>query len=616
MGQRLTMEDRHVVVREGGGVRPSTFCGVYDGHGGAVVARLAAEMLHDAFLHSLREGTGPREAFVRAYAVVAEAASVHALTGTTACTAWITDSDLTVAWVGDSQLALVTPAGPWLVTPAHRATEPGELARIRVMGGEVEGPYLMRGQHGVMVARAFGDTWFHPVGLVATPSIVTAGLPRAGTPYLVVLATDGLWDVVRPEAVADLFRECLQTAEGRASDYARLLVDLALTAGSSDNVTVVTVVDLPDEPDVSGIVDLPPGGRAGVDQTRERAPLRDGPRRDPPAPGRSRGGHCQGSRDPAGSGPLPARPVLGSLGDPTGQGAPDAAQAHAGESRRHPGSGRGYLLRRGAGDPPPWDRCAGAGAAAVAHGGATPGGAAQGGAGDDLAEGRGRLRADRSRRVRGRPRRRRDPPTRGVRKAPAGAVGRSEPVKPGRPAARGPVTIWTIGHGTRPLEELVRLLDAHGVRCLADIRTVPRSRRNAQFNRESLPAALQPAGIEYVHLADLGGLRRARPDSINTAWRNASFRGYADYMQTDAFREALAALVARARTRPTAIMCAESVPWRCHRSLVADALTARGVTVLHILGPERAEPHAMTRWARVRGTEVTYPGEGSTDDQS
>lgn len=145
---------------------------------------------------------------------------------------------------------------------------------------------------------------------------------------------------------------------------------------------------------------------------------------------------------------------------------------------------------------------------------------------------------------------------------------------------------------------------------------VPRSRRTPQVNRESLPAALQPAGIEYVHLAGLGGLRRARPDSINTAWRNASFRGYADYMQTDAFREALAALVTRARARPTAITCAESVPWRCHRSLVADALTARGVTVLHILRPERAEPHAMTRWAHVRGIEVTCPGEGPTDGES
>jgi serine/threonine protein phosphatase PrpC len=349
------MEDRHVVIREGDGGRPATFCGVYDGHGGAAVARLAAERLHDAFLGSLREGAEPREAFVLAYAAVAEAAAGHALMGTTACTAWITDSDLTVAWVGDSQLALVTPDGPRLVTPAHRATEPGELARIRSMGGQVEGPYLMRGQHGVMVARAFGDTWFHPVGLVATPSIVTAGLPRAGTPYLIVLATDGLWDVVRPATVADLFRECLLRAEGRATDYARLLVDLALTEGSSDNITVVTVADLPDDPDASEIVGIPPGEGVGVDQTRGRAPLRDHPRGDRPAPGRSPGRRRQRSLGPAGSGPLSARQALGGVGGPHAQGAPAAAQGHAGGSRRHPGGGRRHLLRWGTGDSPPRD---------------------------------------------------------------------------------------------------------------------------------------------------------------------------------------------------------------------------------------------------------------------
>jgi uncharacterized protein (DUF488 family) len=170
------------------------------------------------------------------------------------------------------------------------------------------------------------------------------------------------------------------------------------------------------------------------------------------------------------------------------------------------------------------------------------------------------------------------------------------------------VTIFTVGHGTRAADELVALLRAHGVVCLADIRTIPRSRRNPQFNRETLAATLPAAGIRYEHVPALGGLRRPRADSINTAWRNDAFRGYADHMQTADFRHALDALVREASVTPTAVMCAESVPWRCHRSLVADALTARGVLVRHILTTTRAEPHALTPWARVSGTEVTYPG--------
>ncbi|HEY3353141.1 MAG TPA: DUF488 domain-containing protein [Polyangia bacterium] len=170
-----------------------------------------------------------------------------------------------------------------------------------------------------------------------------------------------------------------------------------------------------------------------------------------------------------------------------------------------------------------------------------------------------------------------------------------------------PPLVLTVGHSTRSLEELIALLHAHEVRLLADVRTVPRSRTNPQFNRETLPAALAAAGIDYVHLPALGGLRHARPDSTSLAWRNASFRGYADYMQTPEFAAAVADLVARARGARLAIMCAEAVPWRCHRSLVADALTARGVGVEHIVSPKRRDPHRLTPFARVAGERVTYP---------
>ncbi len=151
------------------------------------------------------------------------------------------------------------------------------------------------------------------------------------------------------------------------------------------------------------------------------------------------------------------------------------------------------------------------------------------------------------------------------------------------------------------------MLVAHGIRRLVDVRTIPKSRHNPQFNRESLPASLHSAGIDYRHLAGLGGLRHAHKDSMNTGWRNASFRGYADYMQTAEFRENLNHLVQLASEAPTAIMCAEAVPWRCHRSLIADALIARGVPVLEIISAVKAQPHAMTPFAKVEGTQVTYP---------
>lgn len=168
--------------------------------------------------------------------------------------------------------------------------------------------------------------------------------------------------------------------------------------------------------------------------------------------------------------------------------------------------------------------------------------------------------------------------------------------------------LWTIGHGTRTVIALIELLHAHGIRRLVDVRTIPRARRNPQFNLETLPVTLGAAEIGYAHRPALGGLRRPRPDSVNTGWTNAGFRGYADYMETQAFREALARLLEEAREVPTAVMCAETVPWRCHRALVADALVARGIEVRHILSGTRAEAHVLTPWARVEGSRVSYPG--------
>jgi uncharacterized protein (DUF488 family) len=170
--------------------------------------------------------------------------------------------------------------------------------------------------------------------------------------------------------------------------------------------------------------------------------------------------------------------------------------------------------------------------------------------------------------------------------------------------------LYTIGHSTRTLDELVEALRSVGVGLLVDIRTIPRSRHTPQFNREALSAELPRRGVGYTHMQALGGLRKPRPDSRNTAWRNASFRGFADYMESPAFAAALGELRALARDAgPLAIMCAEAVPWRCHRSLVADALTAKGDTVLHILAPGKAHPHALTPWARVEADRVTYPAD-------
>jgi len=151
------------------------------------------------------------------------------------------------------------------------------------------------------------------------------------------------------------------------------------------------------------------------------------------------------------------------------------------------------------------------------------------------------------------------------------------------------------------------VLEAHGIQQLVDVRTIPKSLRNPQFGQDQLGPSLEQHGIRYIHLPGLGGLRHARKDSINTGWKNASFRGYADYMQTPAFADSLAELIELAAPTPTVIMCAEAVPWRCHRSLIADALTVRRIAVEHILSGVRAQPHAITPWAKVRGKRVTYP---------
>lgn len=166
--------------------------------------------------------------------------------------------------------------------------------------------------------------------------------------------------------------------------------------------------------------------------------------------------------------------------------------------------------------------------------------------------------------------------------------------------------VRTIGHSTHSIEEFFHILKAYSIEELVDIRTVPRSRHNPQFDRDSLPGSLAASGIEYRHMPGLGGLRRARPDSINTGWRNASFRGYADYMQTPEFKAALAELIELAREKQLAIMCAEAVEWRCHRSLVADALAARGIAVEHIHSAKRAKPHRMTPFANIVGAEIVY----------
>lgn len=169
------------------------------------------------------------------------------------------------------------------------------------------------------------------------------------------------------------------------------------------------------------------------------------------------------------------------------------------------------------------------------------------------------------------------------------------------------IVVFTIGHSTRSIEDFIALLRAHGVGRVVDVRTIPRSRHNPQFNRDQLSPALHRARIHYRHMPGLGGLRRARRDSTNLRWRNASFRGYADYMQTSTFKENLDRCIALAKRERVVLMCAEAVPWRCHRSLIADALLVRGIEASEIASRVRTQPHSLTPWARVIGTQVTYP---------
>jgi uncharacterized protein (DUF488 family) len=171
------------------------------------------------------------------------------------------------------------------------------------------------------------------------------------------------------------------------------------------------------------------------------------------------------------------------------------------------------------------------------------------------------------------------------------------------------LTILTIGHSTRPIEEFLELLRAHRVERLVDVRSIPKSRHVPQFNSDLLAASLKGKGVDYIHMKSLGGRRHGKKDSVNLGWRNESFRGYADYMASEEFRAGLARLLEMAREKRTAIMCAEAVPWRCHRSLVGDALLVRGVRVQDIMSATSAKSHELTPFAQVRGQDVIYPAE-------
>jgi uncharacterized protein (DUF488 family) len=171
--------------------------------------------------------------------------------------------------------------------------------------------------------------------------------------------------------------------------------------------------------------------------------------------------------------------------------------------------------------------------------------------------------------------------------------------------------IWTIGHSTRDIASFISLLQANGIKLLVDVRTLPGSKRYPQFNKEALADSLGKSGIRYEHFPELGGRRKARPDSSNTAWRNASFRGYADYMETGDFDKGVKRLLDLADTNPTAIMCAEAVWWRCHRSLISDYLKALGIEVMHILDANKTEPHPYTSAARIVNGKLSYTAENS-----
>jgi uncharacterized protein (DUF488 family) len=167
--------------------------------------------------------------------------------------------------------------------------------------------------------------------------------------------------------------------------------------------------------------------------------------------------------------------------------------------------------------------------------------------------------------------------------------------------------IWTIGHSTRAIDEFTSLLEENEIKLLVDVRAWPGSKRYPQFNKDALAESLNAHGIRYEHFPELGGKRKSKPDSHNTAWRNASFRGYADYMETEQFQRGIERLLdIAAEAGPACIMCAEAVWWRCHRSLVADYLKARGVEVLHVLGANKVDPHPYTPAARIVNGALSY----------
>ena len=171
------------------------------------------------------------------------------------------------------------------------------------------------------------------------------------------------------------------------------------------------------------------------------------------------------------------------------------------------------------------------------------------------------------------------------------------------------LVVCTVGHSTRPLETFLTLLKSNDIRLVLDVRTVPRSRHNPQFNLDSLPDSLATVDIHYMHMSHLGGLRKTHADSPNIGWHNLSFRGYADYMQTPEFEHGVKQVVELAMHERCVLMCAEAVPWRCHRSLIADALTVRGVRVEDIIAAEGRKPHVLTPWAKIDGLAITYPVE-------
>jgi len=174
--------------------------------------------------------------------------------------------------------------------------------------------------------------------------------------------------------------------------------------------------------------------------------------------------------------------------------------------------------------------------------------------------------------------------------------------------------IFTIGHSTRPVSEFIEIIKVYEIKKVVDVRTIPKSRHNPQFNEDMLRESLKAVKIRYLHMKGLGGLRHAQKDSPNKAWRNASFRGFADYMQTVEFEENLGKLIEAAEKQTTVIMCAEAVPWRCHRSLIGDALLVRGVQVMHIMGAGSSREHTLTPWAKVKGRRITYPENGKEEE--